>query len=150
MNNSKLVTMTNAEYHALQAIGHSSIVKAMRSPAHLREALDNPKQPTPAMELGTAIHTAILEPKIFREEYAVVDDVLLTGTLSSLDDYKIAAGELNVKFDALNKDELKAAIKAADKDSKFKFYEEEFHGFIQEKFFSNLNSLRQLSRCVLL
>jgi len=118
----RLVTLSNAEYHALTAIGHSSIVKAMRSPAHYKEAVDNPKAPTPAMELGTAVHAAILEPENFRKEYSVFDESLLAGTLSSLDDYKAAATELSIKFDAMNKDELKAAIKAADVPfSPFKF-----------------------------
>jgi len=143
------VTITNPEYHAHEAIGHSSIVKTMRSPAHLREALDNPKEATLAMEFGTAIHTAVLEPRIFREEYAVVDEALLAGTLSSLDDYKTAATALCVKFDALNKDELKVAIKAADKDFRYSFKDDvqsEIAALTTERLASALASLDELKQ----
>ena len=44
-----------------------------RSPAHLKEHRDNPVS-SQAMVLGTAIHTAVLQPESFYKRYAVMDD----------------------------------------------------------------------------
>jgi hypothetical protein len=66
-----LLSMTADQYHAHQAVGHSGLVRIMRSPAHYREYVTNPPAPTPAMEFGTAVHTAILEPDIFVRDYVV-------------------------------------------------------------------------------
>lgn len=64
-------SMPAEEYHAHQAVGHSSLVKLMRSPAHYRAYMDTPREPTPAMFFGTALHTAVLEPERFRDTYVV-------------------------------------------------------------------------------
>lgn len=58
-------------YHASPAVGHSSLVRIMRSPAHFRHYLDTPHEASPALEFGTAVHAAILEPELFLETYAV-------------------------------------------------------------------------------
>ena len=68
-----LLRMPAKQYHADQSIGHSGIIKLLKSPAHLREALDHPSPPTPAMAFGTAVHTHVLEPDRFFEEFAVVE-----------------------------------------------------------------------------
>jgi hypothetical protein len=65
--------MPAKQYHADQSIGHSGIIKLLKSPAHLREALDHPSPPTPAMAFGSAVHTHVLEPDRFSEEFAVVE-----------------------------------------------------------------------------
>lgn len=57
------------EYHANPAVGHSSLVKIMRSPAHYLEYITNKPGPTPAMLLGTAAHAAILEPALFSRDF---------------------------------------------------------------------------------
>lgn len=59
--------LTNQEYHANPAVGSSSLKNVLRSPAHYKHKCDNPEDPTPAMELGTAIHEAILEPNLFAD-----------------------------------------------------------------------------------
>jgi hypothetical protein len=68
-----LLRMPAKQYHADQSIGHSGIIKLLKSPAHLREALDHPSPPTPAMAFGSAVHTHVLEPDRFSEEFAVVE-----------------------------------------------------------------------------
>lgn len=61
------------QYHADQSIGHSGILKLLKSPAHLRETLDHPQPPTPAMAFGTAVHTYVFEPDRFSGEFALTE-----------------------------------------------------------------------------
>lgn len=51
-------------YHKAPGISQSGLKHFERSPAHYRDAMDNPKEPTPAMRFGTLCHTAILEPEL--------------------------------------------------------------------------------------
>jgi len=60
---------TNNEYHADKTkISKSGLDKIDKSPEHFLYAQNNPKDPTPAMIFGTAVHTAILEPDKFDSE----------------------------------------------------------------------------------
>ncbi len=69
-----LVTgMPNAAYHAFPGISKSGLDLIARSPAHYRYAAK--REPTRAMEIGTAIHTAVLEPERFASEYVLLRDV---------------------------------------------------------------------------
>ena len=120
-----LLSMTAEEYHRNKdAVGHSSLVRIMRSPAHFQEYVTHPPEPSPAMAFGTAVHSAILEPAAFASDYAVFDESLLEGTLQSLDDFKTAAADLGIKVGKMKKDEIKDAIKAADVDSRCVFRED--------------------------
>jgi exodeoxyribonuclease VIII len=62
-------------YHAWGAISNSALSHLKRSPRHLRQHLDTPVEPTPAMLLGSATHTAILEPDQFDARYMRAPDV---------------------------------------------------------------------------
>ncbi len=66
--------MSFQEYAAIRAVNWSTLRNLHTSPLHYREGLTNPKPPTPPMLLGTAIHTAILEPALFEAEYALWPD----------------------------------------------------------------------------
>ena len=68
-----LLHMPAKQYHADQSIGHSGILKMLKSPAHLRETLDHPQPPTLAMAFGSAVHTYVLEPERFSEEFVVAE-----------------------------------------------------------------------------
>lgn len=71
--------MTNDAYHAHEAISASGLKLIGRSPLHYWAAYIDPdrepREETPALRLGTAIHTAVLEPLRFAEEYAVAPKV---------------------------------------------------------------------------
>jgi len=58
--------MTNAEYHARSELGSSQLKQVLRSPAHYWQANlapdRPPNEPSPAMQFGTLVHAAILEP----------------------------------------------------------------------------------------
>lgn len=69
IENVGLLSMPADQYHAHSAVGHSGLVRIMRSPAHYKEWADNPPEPTPAMVFGTAFHTALLEPDRFSQSY---------------------------------------------------------------------------------
>lgn len=57
-------------YHSWPGASQSRLkVLRDRSPAHVRWQMDCPSPPTPAMRLGAAIHTAVLEPDDFPALY---------------------------------------------------------------------------------
>jgi len=68
-------SLSNADYHAHPAVSKSHLDKVAKSPAHYWEAYLNPdrspQEPTAAMVLGTALHTAVLEPHLWAEQFAV-------------------------------------------------------------------------------
>lgn len=67
--NGLIFDLDNQTYHDSPGLSSSMLVKLMRSPAHLREAIINPPEQTPAMKFGSAAHAAILEPNLFAGRY---------------------------------------------------------------------------------
>lgn len=65
--------MPNADYHASKGISKSGLDLVHRSPAHY--AYRPARHATRHMEIGTAIHTAMLEPERFDSEYMLLRDV---------------------------------------------------------------------------
>lgn len=67
--------MTNADYHALPALGNSGLKLLAKSPAHYFGRYRDPSRPaqveTDAMRRGTLAHCAILEPDELEKRYAV-------------------------------------------------------------------------------
>lgn len=64
--------MPNEVYHSLPGISKSGLDKINRSPAHYRHGeLTTSK----AMEIGSALHAAILEPEVFEAQYLMLPDV---------------------------------------------------------------------------
>lgn len=62
--------MTIEEYHRnTPGFSKSDLDKIHRSIAHYLEAKANPSEPTPALVMGAAIHTAVLEPDEFERRY---------------------------------------------------------------------------------
>ena len=71
--------MTNDDYHAADGISASGLKLIGRSPLHYwARYIDpnrEPQEQTPSLRLGTAIHTAVLEPMRYASEYAVAPKV---------------------------------------------------------------------------
>ena len=67
-----IVDMPASVYHAAEALSASGAKLLLRSPAHYLAAKAAPKEPTPAMRLGTLTHALILEPETFDAEFAVM------------------------------------------------------------------------------
>lgn len=64
--------MPNDVYHACEGISNSGLSKIARSPAHYKYG---EFEATKAMELGSALHCAVLEPAVFAEQYLLLPDV---------------------------------------------------------------------------
>ena len=67
--------LSRAEYEAIPAANYSTLKHFNLSPAHAREYMIHPPEPSKAMEFGTALHSAILEPTKFKKEYIVAPTV---------------------------------------------------------------------------
>lgn len=94
--------LPNEEYHALDAISKSDLDKINRSPAHYKYAKENPTPPTPAMERGTAVHMAVLEPELFARSYAPEFDASAhPDALRSVDEIKNAIVEHNASLSGI-------------------------------------------------
>lgn len=68
-----VIGMPNDAYHAYPAWNKSSLDLIARSPAHYRYSAK--REATRAMEIGSAVHAAILEPELFAQEYMLLQDV---------------------------------------------------------------------------
>lgn len=69
----KASELSNAEYHALEGISKSGLDLVNRSPAHYKYPA--PRVPTRFMDVGTAIHCAILEPEEFARKYMILNGI---------------------------------------------------------------------------
>lgn len=67
----------SSTYHRewLHAVNKSSLFKILDCPARYRCALDNSKEPTAEMALGSLTHTLTFEPEMFGEEFAVEPEI---------------------------------------------------------------------------
>lgn len=71
MNKSITYGLPFSEYLKLEGIGSGGMKALSISPAHYAAHLKYPKKQTPAMKLGTLIHSAVLEPKRFLSNYVI-------------------------------------------------------------------------------
>ena len=85
--------MPNDDYHKSDGISKTGLDKIERSPAHYR--WPEKRNSTRNMEIGTAIHAAILEPVRFDSEYCLSDSNKRTEKAYK-DDAKIHTGELTL------------------------------------------------------
>lgn len=65
-------SLTNAEYHAVNAYSKSTLDLIHTSPALLQWARDAPQEKSEAIENGTAIHCALLETDEFAQRYVKI------------------------------------------------------------------------------
>ena len=69
MNTTVMHDQSARDYHAMPGASASRLKQLQRSAAHMKYAMDNPQEPTQAMIIGTATHSAILEPVLFAKEW---------------------------------------------------------------------------------
>lgn len=69
----RICNMPSEQYHSVRALSKSGLDQFRKSPAHFRSWQDGAtkNESTPAMEFGTAVHMAILEPHLFKDRYTV-------------------------------------------------------------------------------
>lgn len=74
----KSAQITNREYHSHPAVSKSHLDLVARSPRHYWQRYLNPEavppEPTPAMVVGSAVHTRVLEPHRYELEYLVAPE----------------------------------------------------------------------------
>ncbi len=67
--------ISNNDYHSSHGISRSMLMDFKRSPKHYwykhLSGLAEREEPSPAMNIGNAVHTLILEPHLFDEEFYV-------------------------------------------------------------------------------
>lgn len=63
--------MSMEDYQKAEGVSRSMLVNMLRSPAHALYHKEHSKVATPAMVLGSAFHTLVLEPELFDKEYLV-------------------------------------------------------------------------------
>ena len=73
--NELVYDLPNDEYHSMEGISKSSLDLIHKSPAHYKYFLENPREQTEAMAIGSAVHTAVLEPDLFDKEYVVAPKI---------------------------------------------------------------------------
>jgi hypothetical protein len=70
--------ISNSEYHSSQGISRSGISALKKSPLHYWDEYINSEKPerksSPAMNLGSAVHTLILEPEKFFDEFCIMEE----------------------------------------------------------------------------
>ncbi len=73
MSGEIICNMPAAIYHGTKALSKSGLDQFRKSPAHFRAWQDGTtkNESSPALEFGTAVHMAILEPELFAKSYAV-------------------------------------------------------------------------------
>ena len=68
-----ICNMPAEQYHATRALSKSGLDQFRKSPAHFRAWQDGTtkNESSPALEFGTAVHMAILEPQLFALNYTL-------------------------------------------------------------------------------
>ena len=118
-----IIGMPNDVYHAApDSISKSGLDLVNRSPAHYFFAEDKPS--TRAMQLGTALHAAILEPELFASSYMLLKDV--TDRRTSI---------------------YKEAVKTHGADNVLISTEADYVAGMQESVFSNEKAKQLLKNC---
>jgi hypothetical protein len=103
------------EHHANQAVG-SSLLKILlnQSPAHYLHAKEHPEDPTPSMIMGSAIHSAILEPSYFIDNVVVEPKFAGTGSKALREEWHLENhGKIILKEDGF--DSIKGILKSISK-----------------------------------
>lgn len=106
--------LSNSEYHGGNLVTKSKLDKLDRSPAHLKEYLDNPQDETKALRIGKALHCAVLEPELFDLEYVrEFDPADHPDALQSKSELVAVVEQYNATLPPLASiDELKSIIQA--------------------------------------
>ena len=80
--------MTEQEYRSAPGVNKSTLWNLRRSPAHYKYFLDNPPEDTPSMKIGRAVHSLILTPDLYGEEFAVLPEGIDRRTKAGKEEYE--------------------------------------------------------------
>jgi hypothetical protein len=104
----RLIRRGECDYFKLEGVNFSTLKTLVRSPKHYRHRLREPFAQTPAMLLGSAAHTAILEPDRFMLDYAMFTGARRAG--KAWDEFSA----INADKTILKSEEFMAAIAMRD------------------------------------
>lgn len=71
MPNGIYKNMPSASYFKADRMNNSALKLINKTPLHYKQSLEQQREETRAMMIGSAVHTAVLEPKTLLERYAV-------------------------------------------------------------------------------
>jgi len=66
--------LSSQEYHNLPYASNSKLSELKRSPKHLKHLLDYGSESSSSFLIGSAVHTAVLEPEKFSETYGILPE----------------------------------------------------------------------------
>lgn len=103
-----------ADYLALDAMGSGRLEWLNVSPLHYRYMLEQPREETAAQALGTALHTAVLEPDLFQNRYVCepLDVAPLNAKPRATNAYKDAVAELEKDGHIVLREDVMAKVRA--------------------------------------
>lgn len=108
--------ISNEEYHAASGVSRSQLMLLDKSPYHFwYEVMSGEaeiKEATPAMNIGSAFHTMLLEPELFDREYSVMPPIDRR-TKQGKEDYQIFIEESAGKI-VLTAEQFEKVSKMAD------------------------------------
>lgn len=76
MNYGILENVSDEDYNLLQGLRATVLKQFARTPLHGYYAENHPTKSTPALVLGRALHTLVLQPKVFDQQYYVLTEKL--------------------------------------------------------------------------
>lgn len=89
-NPTTLHGLHDVAYRAIKRVSKHDTDLFAKNPYAWMQSLENPieEEPTPAMQFGTAVHAAILEPDKYAKEFAVMPDTIKTRRGKEWDAFK--------------------------------------------------------------
>lgn len=66
--------MTEREYREAEGVNKSTLWNLQKSPAHYKFFLENPAEDKAAFQFGRAVHAAVLQPKAYKRDFAVIPE----------------------------------------------------------------------------
>lgn len=113
MNPGIYTNLSSDAYHAAPGISNSGLsIIAERTPAHYKASLETVRHATPAMQAGSRLHSAVLEPELFTQCYAVAPKFDLRTNVGKAD--KAAWEAANPNRTAISGDEYSQSMFIAD------------------------------------
>lgn len=81
----------NEDYHGSSGVSSTTLKKMLtKTPAHVKHGQSNPMNSTANMNLGTAVHSLVLEPEQFDNDIAVMPDYSGKGSVELKREFKEA------------------------------------------------------------
>lgn len=104
----------SAIYHAHPAVSASKIKAVLKSARHYHyEWVEgNRKPPTEAMAFGTMAHTALLEPRMFLDNYVIQPEFKGTGSRKAKEDWLASLPDAAIVMDKEESDSIVGMIKS--------------------------------------